>query len=122
MLKKFADFFNVSTDYLLGRTDKRSGIKYTPGYLYNNNRITGGAQNIMEVNTFAHKSYLPLIGTIRAGIPLLAEENWVEEVSVPDDMKADFALRVSEDSMAWAGILTGDIALLSQANVAELGK
>jgi transcriptional regulator with XRE-family HTH domain len=36
-LRKFADFFDVSTDYLLGRTENRKGIVEPEGNLHKNN-------------------------------------------------------------------------------------
>jgi repressor LexA len=88
---KIADYFNVSVDYLLGRNDT------------------------LENNS------VPLLGTIRAGIPLLAEDNWVEEIEVPSNLQADFALRVTGDSMSWAGIHDGDIAVLQKIDIASHG-
>lgn len=64
---------------------------------------------------------VPLLGTIRAGLPILAEENWESEIEAPSTIKADFALRVEGDSMIYAGILPGDIVLLKQANTANTG-
>lgn len=59
---------------------------------------------------------VPILGRIKAGIPILAEENWEGEVEIPSDIKADFALRISGDSMSWAGIADGDIAVLRKTD------
>jgi repressor LexA len=59
---------------------------------------------------------IPILGTIRAGIPLLAEDNWDGEIEVPAKLKAEFALRVSGDSMSWAGIHDGDTAVLKRTD------
>jgi len=67
------------------------------------------------------KLTIPLLSTIRAGIPLLAEENWEYEVEVPADLEADFALRVTGDSMSWAGIHDGDIAILRKTDIPSHG-
>ncbi len=83
LLHKLAGHLNVSTDYLLGRAN-------TPG----------------------GKRKIPILGTIRTGIPLLAEDNWIGDVEIPSDLKADFALRVTGDSMSWVGIHEGDLAIL----------
>lgn len=64
---------------------------------------------------------IPLLGMIRAGIPALAEENCEQEIEIPPGIQADFALRVKGDSMAWAGINDGDLALLRQENCASHG-
>ena len=62
-----------------------------------------------------------LLGTIRAGVPILAEDNWDGEVDVPAKLKAEFALRVTGDSMSWAGIHDGDLAILKRTNDASTG-
>ncbi|MFW5827361.1 MAG: transcriptional repressor LexA, partial [Alkalispirochaeta sp.] len=56
---------------------------------------------------------IPLLGTVAAGRPLLAEENHDGFVPVPKAIlgnKRYFAVRVSGDSMIGAGIMDGDTA------------
>jgi len=59
---------------------------------------------------------IPLIGQVAAGRPILAVEN-IEGVLAVDEMlarsKECFALRVSGDSMRDAGILNGDVVVVS---------
>ena len=57
---------------------------------------------------------LPLVGSIAAGGPILAEENIEDELGVPEPLgrNADFLLRVRGDSMINAGILDGDIVVV----------
>ena len=59
---------------------------------------------------------LPLVGRIAAGAPLLAEETIEDRVAVPEPLGrgADFLLRVSGESMIEAGILDGDIVVVSR--------
>ena len=64
---------------------------------------------------------IPLLGSIRAGVPLLTEDNWEELIEVPSHILADFALRVTGDSMSWAGIHEGDIAILKKINIPHNG-
>lgn len=71
--------------------------------------------------TIKNHNKVPLLGAIRAGLPILAEENWQEEIEIPSTIKADFALRVEGDSMIYAGIFPGDIVLLKQSNTANTG-
>jgi repressor LexA len=85
-VKKIADILEVSTDYLFGKTDIPQQIK------------------------------IPLIGTIRAGLPLLAYDNWEGEIEIPKNLHADFALRITGDSMSWVGIHEGDIAILKKTD------
>ena len=60
-----------------------------------------------------HPVSVPILGYIRAGVPILSEQNMVGEVNIPVDMEdyCDFALHVRGDSMIGAGIMEGDIVL-----------
>jgi len=67
---------------------------------------------------------IPLLGSVAAGKPLFAEENFDRNISLPMDMLRkgkQFALRVSGESMIGAGILHGDTAVFVQQSVAENG-
>ena len=67
---------------------------------------------------------LPLIGSIAAGSPLLAEETVEERIAVPEPLSrnADFLLRVKGDSMVEAGILDGDIVVVRKQSDARVGE
>ena len=65
---------------------------------------------------------LPLVGSIAAGGPLLAEQNIEEHVAVPDTLRGDFLLRVRGESMIEAGILDGDIVVVQRAQDARNGE
>lgn len=70
-------------------------------------------------------AYLPLIGSVAAGKPILASEDFEGRIAVPEGMARDpgsFALRVKGDSMMNAGILDGDIALIEPRQSAENGE
>jgi len=95
-LKLLSKIFGVSVDYIICLSSSRTG-NYLP-------TVT-----------------VPLLGTIRAGLPLLAEENCHYEVEVPSDLRADFALRVTGDSMSYVGICDGDIAVMRQGNTPSHG-
>lgn len=70
--------------------------------------------------------FVPLLGTIAAGIPLLAVENVDSYVPVPDEIAATqtelFALKVKGDSMVGDHILDGDTILVESRPVAEDGE
>lgn len=57
-------------------------------------------------------SNIPLIGTIAAGAPILAEENIEDHFYIDAKVKADFALRIKGDSMIDAGIFENDVVFL----------
>ncbi|SIQ59436.1 repressor LexA [Alkalispirochaeta americana] len=68
---------------------------------------------------------VPIIGTVAAGAPVLSEEHYDGTIDVPESLLRDqdyFALRVRGDSMAGAGILEGDIAVIVSTPVAENGQ
>jgi len=67
---------------------------------------------------------IPLLGRIAAGVPITAEENIEDYISLPDGMVKSgvhFALKVQGDSMIEAGIANGDIAVIKQQNIADNG-
>jgi repressor LexA len=75
------------------------------------------------VTAEAHK--LPLLGSIAAGAPLLAEENVEEYLSVPEPLSRggeEFLLRIRGDSMIDAGILDGDIVVVRRSQDARNGE
>lgn len=68
---------------------------------------------------------VPMLGSVAAGLPVLVEENYDGTVDVPASFlrKGEyFALKVQGDSMNGAGIVDGDIAVISQTPVAENGE
>lgn len=97
-----ADYFNVSMDFLLGKST--------------NSALMGNIIPMPRLNT------VPLLGTIACGTPILATENLDGEVSIPEDIKADFALRCSGDSMIDARILDGDIVYIRQQPTVDNGE
>ena len=69
-------------------------------------------------------SYLPLIGQVAAGTPLLAEENIEEWVPVPSSMthcNRSFLLKAKGDSMTGAHILDGDLLVVCPEHSPEQG-
>jgi repressor LexA len=68
---------------------------------------------------------LPLVGSVAAGQPVLAEENVEEYVPVPEIAggdKGEFVLRVRGDSMKDAGILAGDHVIVHRQETADSGE
>ena len=68
---------------------------------------------------------VPLIGTVAAGVPILAQENIESYMPFPAEMlpnKDIFMLRVKGESMINAGILNGDQVLVSSQSTAENGE
>ena len=69
---------------------------------------------------------IPLLGSVAAGVPLLAEENYDGNIilhrSLLKKNKQYFALKVKGDSMAGAGILEGDTAIIEKQNTIRNGE
>lgn len=67
---------------------------------------------------------LPLLGVIKAGFPILAEEN-KDYLTLDDylieDPNSSFLLKVSGDSMINAGIFEGDIVIIERKKEAVIG-
>ena len=67
---------------------------------------------------------LPIVGTVAAGQPILAEENIDGYFPLPVDMVPNaesFVLKVKGDSMINAGIFSGDQVFVERTNVAHNG-
>jgi repressor LexA len=67
---------------------------------------------------------VPVVGTVAAGVPILAAEQIESYFPVPADRlpnRQTFFLRVKGDSMVNAGILDKDLVLVEQKNSAENG-
>ena len=68
---------------------------------------------------------VPLVGNVQAGLPILAEENLEEYVSLPDVMLSrgnHFILHVHGNSMINAGIYDGDFIVVKQQHEAKNGE
>ncbi len=79
-------------------------------------RIIGQSENITSV---------PLIGTVTAGMPILAVEQIEGYIPYSGPVSKDkplFALRVKGESMINAGILDGDIVFVEKTPVASNGQ
>jgi len=81
-------------------------------------------QNVFH--TAANVAYLPLVGRIAAGTPILAEENIEETLAIDKSVlprsSEIFALRVQGDSMIEDGIFNGDLAIIRMQKNAERGQ
>lgn len=67
---------------------------------------------------------LPLFGTIKAGFPILAEENknylTLDDYLI-EDPASSFLLKVSGDSMTGVGIFEGDIVIIEKKRLPVIG-
>ena len=65
---------------------------------------------------------VPILGTIAAGTPILAEENIEDYFVIDNRVNADFGLKVKGDSMINANIFDGDIVFIRQQPTLENGE
>jgi repressor LexA len=80
---------------------------------------------VQEVRNIVRPEGLPLVGSVAAGQPVLAEENIEEYVAVPQAAGGEegrYLLRVRGDSMKNAGILEGDMVVVQPQDVARDGE
>lgn len=91
-----ADYFGVTSDYLMGRTDN----KYY-------------ADNIGE-------NKIPVLSTITNNAPIVITENIIGYEYTNDN--CDFCLKVKGDSMSGARILDGDIVFIHAQSDVESGE
>jgi len=107
MLKRIANFFNVSIDYLLCNTDFRT------------NDLPNGAFTTDDYIT------VPMLGTIRAGEPIYADINVIGYAPVPKFMISSgeyFYLKVTGDSMNQDNIVDGGYVLVRRQDTVENGE
>lgn len=85
-------------------------------------RAVGSAVDSMR--SMVRAEGLPLVGSVAAGQPVLAEENIEDYISVPDaagGSDGEYLLRVRGDSMKNAGIIEGDFVVVRPQDTAQQG-
>jgi len=85
---------------------------------------TMGLTHAMPENT-PELAEIPILGSVAAGVPILAEENFDGNILMHRSMlkknKKYFALKVKGDSMSGAGILEGDMAIIEKHHAVQNG-
>jgi repressor LexA len=85
-------------------------------------RAVGSA--VDSVRSIVRPDSLPLLGSVAAGQPILAEENVEEYVPVPGIAggdNGDYLLRIRGESMKDAGIVEDDLVVVHQQDTAQQG-
>ncbi len=116
-LKKLADFFGVTTDYLLEITPRR-----THGEPAEEAEAFDPILRLPEEEA-AETRRIPILGQVAAGLPLFAEQN-IEGYTYTERRGENryFALRVKGDSMNAARIFDGDIIIVRRQDMVEDGE
>lgn len=108
-LKRIANGMGISLNELLSSVDDMSVDVSLLEDAPTDTTTIPTAKNIIPM---PQMNKIPLLGTIACGTPILAVENVEEEVFIPENIKADFALRCKGDSMIGAEIYDGDIVYI----------
>jgi repressor LexA len=85
-------------------------------------RAVGNA--VDSVRSIVRTEGLPLLGSVAAGQPVLAEENIEDYIAVPEVAgggDGQYLLRIRGDSMKNAGILEGDFVVVRPQDTAQEG-
>jgi len=111
------------------KLDSTSSVVYHLKKLEKQGKITRGDNKNRAIELTDAPNYstiaLPVLGTIAAGQPILAEENLVDNIIVADDLFSGsnmFVLKVQGDSMINVGIFDGDFVVISKQQVANNGE
>ena len=116
---------------VLGAEPQQSTLGRTQSALSNlGSTMAASAQSAMAAlgalgGSVGAMEFVPLVGRIAAGGPILAEESIEELIPMPRAMVSDgtlFALTVVGDSMIEAGIMDGDTVVVRQQPSAESGQ
>jgi len=103
-LIELSKYYDVTIDYLIGNSD--------------NARKLSHPDNVFKIE----KVSIPLIGTIAAGGPILASEEFQAYVVAGSGVQADFCLKVKGDSMINARIYDGDIVFIKEQSDVNNGE
>ncbi|MCA1949877.1 MAG: transcriptional repressor LexA [Treponema sp.] len=124
-IREIADHFSISVK---GAYDHLSALK-KKGYLRladKRSRTIEVVQDKTEHEKTEQPIQIPILGTVAAGKPILAEENWEGTISVPPSLVKKqgeyFALNIRGDSMIEAGIMDGDLAVIEKRETAHNGE
>lgn len=74
------------------------------------------------ITNYSYYKNLPIVGTIAAGTPILAENNITDHFKIDASIPADFIIRIKGDSMIDEGILDGDLAFIRHQDTVENGE
>ena len=106
-LEAIADLFNVDMDYLLGKSDI----------------LNRSAQEEPNLVPFSPTHRIPILGRIRAGLPLYCEDHVEGYTYTELNGGAEyFALRVTGDSMNAARIGDGDTLIIRRQECVDNGQ
>lgn len=86
--------------------------------------VLSDGSTIAPYSSINNLQYVPVVGSVTAGAPILAEQNVEEYFPLPKDFsRAEdvFMLKVRGDSMVNAGIFDGDMVIVNKEPTAKNG-
>ena len=90
-------------------------LQTTPAELMGWEQSTAPTSDDLPSNVFPIQTKkIPLLGTIAAGVPIYADENFDGYRECTEDIDADFCLKIQGDSMIGARINDGDIVFIKK--------
>lgn len=104
-IERVAEVLRTTAGYLLGYTDDD---RPKP-------------KDIDGLHSLSVRS-IPLLGSVHAGKPAFAEEDFEGYTAIGADVRCDFALRVKGDSMINARIMDGDIVFIRKQDTVNDGE
>jgi len=122
-IREVADYYSISVK---GAHDHITALR-KKGFLKQADKRprTMGLTHAMPENP-SELAEIPLLGSVAAGAPILAEENFDGNIVLHRSMlkknKKYFALKVKGDSMSGAGILEGDTAIIEKQSTVHNGE
>jgi repressor LexA len=121
-IRELADHFTISVK---GAQDHLSALK-KKGVLKQGDKKSRTIELVKTPDEDSEFREIPVVGTVAAGLPILAIENRDGFIRFPRSMLKRnheyFALRVKGDSMIGAGIMEGDLAVIEQQNMVQNGE
>lgn len=119
-LQKLANHFDVEADWLVGKSEFRTKKEMLQHY----DSIT----DLPALRTQVKEAkigtvQIPVLGEVAAGIPINAEENWIDYECISEHLAASgnyFGLKIKGDSMS-PRISEGDTVIVRQQDDAESG-
>lgn len=111
-ISKLASCLDVTPNWLLGVDD----------YIYESSNVSSKHLNEDFDNYIDNIRKVQILGTICAGDGVYCEEEYGDFMFIDQSTRADFALRVSGDSMQEAGILDGDTVFIRKCSSVANGK
>ncbi|MDR2185773.1 MAG: transcriptional repressor LexA [Treponema sp.] len=120
-IREIADFFGISVK---GAYDHVEALK-KKGCVKSGGKRSRTIELVKREEESGGFVEVPLLGSVAAGRPISAEENWDGSVPVHGSTlkknRQYFALKVRGDSMEEAGIMDGDTAVIEKADTVPNG-